>query len=84
MNELVSINDARKPKDGEECLVFTKSAYGKWYKIASFSENLSLVDGIYLCSKKYPGFYDYDSEFGFYEVTGVTHWMSLPDEPEEE
>ena len=28
--------------------------------------------------------YDYDSEFGDYEVRNVTHWMPLPDAPKGE
>ena len=27
--------------------------------------------------------YAYDSEFGDYEISGVTHWMPLPEPPEE-
>lgn len=28
--------------------------------------------------------FDYDSEYGDYEYTGVTHWMPLPEPPKEE
>ena len=84
MSEFISVKDERKPNDRQECLVFVKMCYAKYYKIATYSENLASVDEYELRERNHPGFYDYDSEWGFYEVTGVTHWMSLPDEPKEE
>ena len=32
---------------------------------------------------KNSGFWDHDNEWGFYEVTDITHWMPLPEPPEE-
>lgn len=28
-----------------------------------------------------PGWYEYDSEYGFHEVCNVTHWTELPELP---
>jgi hypothetical protein len=33
---------------------------------------------------KRSGFYDYDGEWGYYEVTDITHWMPLPEPPKGE
>ena len=33
---------------------------------------------------KTPGFYNYDSEYGYYQERYITHWMPLPDLPEED
>jgi hypothetical protein len=83
MDEWVSINDEKKPEDGEECLVYIKGNYVSYYKLATYSKNLYYESEYDFYDKHRPGFFGYDSEWGFYEVTGFTHWMSLPDAPKE-
>ena len=54
-----------------------------YIKLCSFAANLESLDEYDLNARNYAGWYGYDSEWGYYEVTGVTHWMELPDLPEE-
>ena len=47
--------------------------------ILQYSTNLYNVDKYdFRNMKKVSGFYDYDSEWGYYKVDGVTAWMPLP------
>ena len=50
--------------------------------ICSFAHNLKKVDKYDFNTNK-SGWYDYDSEWGYYEVSNVTHWMPLPELPKE-
>ena len=48
--------------------------------IHQYSANLYNVDKHdFRHMKKVSGFYDYDSEWGYYKVDGVTAWMPLPE-----
>lgn len=47
-------------------------------RIAKWSENLYSVDVVDFKDDKHPGFYSYDSEFGYYEVLDVYAWMPCP------
>ena len=53
--------------------------------ICYFAKNLYKIDKYDFADKKRkPGFYQYDSEYGYYERAGITHWMPLPQPPESE
>lgn len=54
------------------------------YDVCSYSLNLHEVDKYDFDKKEYrrPGWYDCDSEYGYYEVTNVVGWMPLPPIPE--
>lgn len=41
----------------------------------NFTTNLYEIDEYDFIDKKRPGFYKYDSEFGYFEVHDVTAWM---------
>lgn len=51
--------------------------------VVSFSTCLEDVDDYDFDGKKRPGWFGYDDEYGYYENTGVTHWMPLPELPKE-
>lgn len=51
--------------------------------ILSYSKNLSKLDSSDFRGQKRPGWYTYDGEWGYFEEEHVTHWMPLPDLPEE-
>lgn len=71
----------RLPEDGQMCLVTTKGFLGDIYcEISTYSNDLYKIDKFDFYDKKnVSGFYDYDGEDGFYEVTDVTAWMPLPE-----
>lgn len=77
----------RLPEDKERVLIFywlsTKPKI-PWYKVATFSTKLCNVDEYDLYGKDHPGFYGFDSEYGYYEHTDVEYWMPLPEPPEKE
>ena len=53
-----------------------------YYKILDYSKDLYNVDDFDFCNKKgKPGWYEYDSEFGYFEVNNVAFWTELPPFP---
>lgn len=52
---------------------------GVHVEIVSFAQDLSSVNQFDFVDIKRPGWYDYDSEYGFYEIDGVIAWMPLPE-----
>ena len=75
----------RLPEDGQRVLAFktldTKPPV-PWYLILSYSTNLESVSEYEFQNETHGGFYEYDD--GYYERTGITHWMPLPEPPKEE
>lgn len=53
------------------------------FRILPFSPNLQSIDEYDFAGRTGPGFYDLDHEYGYWEVTCITHWMRLPKPPEE-
>ena len=51
------------------------------YKVASFTKNLKEVDDYIFDDRDRPGWYVYDSEWGFVEEREITHWMPIPKIP---
>lgn len=83
VNEWTSVKD-RLPKKNGNYLVISNSPICQRILIASFAKNLEKADA---CAfpfrgKKRPGWYDYDSDWGYFEYDNVTHWMPLPEMPE--
>lgn len=69
------------PKKDMRVLV-TKDVFGvPMVALAAFTDNLHKLDPYDFADKKYnrPGFFNYDSEWGYYEVTNVTAWMPIPE-----
>lgn len=48
-----------------------------------FASDLSDLDQYSFKYKKRPGFYDFDSEYGYYEVDKVIAWGEIPEIPQE-
>ena len=69
----------RLPKDGTY-LVTLEGINGKpRIDIMSFANDLNKVDEYDFPSHKFAsGWYDYDSEWGYYQCTKVIAWMALP------
>ena len=74
----------RLPEDRDLVLCHKKGAYGRRVEILTFAQSLEAVHEDDFEGKKRSGFFDYDSESGYYEVHGCTHWMPLPQPPKEE
>lgn len=83
MGEWISVKD-RLPSEDGEYLCCTDFNGHKAMHIYSFAKNLRKVDKYDFKGQNRPGWYDYDSEWGYGEMHGVTHWMSLPELPKEE
>lgn len=76
MNEWTSVND-RLPEENGEYLVATKFCI----KISSFSNDLYKLDKYDFedyKGKQQKGFYNYDSEYGYFEQD-VLAWMPMPE-----
>lgn len=80
MAEWLSVEKDGFPKKNGRYLCLTEY---KYYRILSFAKKLKSVSKYDFEGRNYSGFFDYDSEYGFYEFGGVTHWMPLPELPKE-
>jgi len=69
-------------KDGEYLVV--KSIIGMFNKIdvCAFALNLHEIDEFDFPDEERPGWYEHDSETGYFEWTGITHWAELPTMPD--
>ena len=65
-------------------LGFENTCFGRYARIVRFANHLEEVDELDFKGCKHDGFYTYDSEYGYYEVTDITHWMPIPPAPKEE
>lgn len=79
MPEWISVKD-RLPKKNDRYLCVLEN---RVITICSFARNLKKVDKYDFNSNK-SGWYDYDSEWGHYEISNVTHWKPLPELPKGE
>lgn len=52
---------------------------GTGVEMAYFSTDLSSVGTHTFANERRPGWYDVDSEYGYYEVNGVIAWMPRPE-----
>lgn len=67
----------RLPDEWEKCLVTFKNEY---VGIMCYALNLYKVDEYDFYAKKgKAGWYDYDSEWGYYSRDDVVAWMPLPE-----
>lgn len=84
VNEWTSIEDKLPDKSGKYLVTITSNVYGKpFVKTAWFLLNLCDNGQFkYECEPNVPGFYNGDGE-GDWVERSVTHWMPLPEPPEE-
>ena len=71
----------RLPEEKCKCLVYKK--YTGLSALVSFTNDLESIDEYDFQGQKRWGFFYYDSEYGYCESLGVTHWMPLPEPPKE-
>ena len=81
----VTVNEWRPvsepPKENGRYLVIQTDGKHTWQDVCKFATNLRKVDRYSF--KKGAGWYGYDSEWGYYEIDDITHWMPLPELPKE-
>ncbi len=74
-----------KLPDAKGEYLVVKSIMGMFNKIdvCAFTQNLNGIDEFDFPTENRPGWYEYDSETGYFEWTGITHWAKLPQMPDE-
>ena len=76
--------EERLPKNGDRVLCSYYGVLEQITRIVNFSDCLEDVDKYEFFEAKRSGFYGYDSEYGYYEINDVTHWMPIPEPPKGE
>lgn len=79
MSEWISVDD-RMPDDGT---YLAHTANGTHIKILDYAKDLHKIHKFDF-KKGDSGFYGCDSEYGYYKLDDVTHWMPLPEPPKGE
>lgn len=75
----------RQPEEGGEYLVTLRwSDYPNSVDTLHFTNDLSSVDEVGYAGEKRPGWYEYDSDYGCYEIDNVIAWMPHPEPYEED
>lgn len=82
-NGWISVED-RLPEDGKYLCCFSSLGLGWCIDVLSYASDLNSVDDWDFYTEHHGGFYDLDSEYGYYEISGVAYWRPLPEPPEEE
>lgn len=82
-NNWISVED-RLPEDGKYLCCFSSLGLGWCIDVLSYASDLNSVDDWDFYNEHHGGFYDLDSECGYYEISGVAYWRPLPEPPEEE
>lgn len=78
-----SESSKKLPEDRQRCLVTIRDGREPEVDIVGYATNLNEVS-LYDLPDSKPGWYGFDSEYGYYEQTGVTAWMPLPESYREE
>lgn len=78
----------RLPEDnGKYLTVFTVNTIPPRpvIEVSCYAKDLYKIDKYdFQDKKKKSGFYQYDSEWGYFEMSDISHWMPLPQPPESE
>ncbi len=77
----IPVSERLPEKDGKY-LVFKQHHYGAWQDVVGFAKDGESVNKYDLENEK-DVWYNYDSEYGYYSIDSVTHWMPLPEPPKE-
>lgn len=78
----ISVKD-RLPEEDGKYLVFEQNNGRTNTSILRFAKDARKVDRYDFKSRWENAWYEYDSEWGHYTVDSVTHWMPIPEPPEE-
>ncbi len=72
-NNWISVED-RLPEDGKYLCCFSSLGLGWCIDVLSYASDLNSVDDWDFYNEHRGGFYDLDSECGYYEISGVAYW----------
>lgn len=75
----IPVTEKLPEKDGRY-LVFKQNFAFPWFDVLGFAKNGESVSRYDLENAK-DVWYGYDSEYGYFSVDSVTHWMPLPEPP---
>jgi hypothetical protein len=79
----IPVSERLPDKDGTY-ICFNRGAYGKWTQAVRFTKDARKFDEYTFKNKWKNQWLMYDSEYGYYAVDSITHWMPLPNPPKEE
>lgn len=71
------------PNENGLYLVIYKAFEHTFIDVKQFAKDLYSIDKYDFLNKHRPGWYEYDNEYGYIERNNITHWMPLPNPPEE-
>lgn len=74
--------DKRLPKQEGKYLCYCTGIGSNSIDICYFAKNLYKIDKYDFKGKHRAGWFDYDSEYGYWEDDSVIAWMPLPEPPE--
>jgi len=75
----IPCNERQPEEDGEYLVTLRWSDYPNSVETLYFTNDLSSVDGVGYAGEKRPGWYEYDSDYGCYEIDNVIAWMPRPE-----
>lgn len=75
----IPCNERQPEEDGEYLVTLRWSDYPNNVDTLHFTNDLSSVDGVGYAGEKRPGWYEYDSDYGCYEIDNVIAWMPRPE-----
>lgn len=78
----ISTKDRLPDKNGQY-ICYIEGPYLRHIKMCDFALNLEEIDDYDFAGKKHSGWYNYDGEYGYYEIDDVVYWMSCPEIPQE-
>lgn len=78
-NDWIPCSKRPPEEDGEYFVTLRWSDYPNSVDTLHFTNDLSSVDEVGYAGEKRPGWYEYDSDYGCYEIDNVIAWMPRPE-----
>lgn len=75
----VPCNERPPEEDGKYLVTLHWGNYPNSVETLHFTNDLSSVDRVGYAGEKRPGWYEYDSDYGCYEIDNVIAWMPRPE-----
>lgn len=69
----------RQPEDKQKCLVTVKEPWGSCIDLARFAADLHSVDEYDFHDREESGWYYFEPDLGYTELTDVIAWQKLPE-----